>query len=184
MGGLPGWSDRPPGESRTNAGSSRRIRSPELTRLSRNRRLRVLANFVRLESIPADWREWRVNAANASALAHTLSSERDLALLFRTLATLRTDIALFDDVDELQWLGPAAGFETLGRGSARPGAGAGGHCQGGLDPGAGFETLGRDSTRRSPGSGGLFAGRSSSASVQRCHESRSAVRVEERRGEK
>jgi hypothetical protein len=45
--------------------------------------------------------------------AHTLC-ERDLALLFRTLATLRTDIALFDDVDELQWLGPEAGFETLG----------------------------------------------------------------------
>src|ERR1035441_2799933 len=100
MGGLPGWSDRPPGESRTNAGASRRIRSPELTRLSRNRRLRVLANFVRLESIPADWREWRVNAANASTFAHTLSGERDLALLFRTLATLRTGIALFDDRSE------------------------------------------------------------------------------------
>src|ERR1019366_4223411 len=114
MGGLPGWSDRPPGESRTNAGASRRIRSPELTRLSRNRRLRVLANFVRLESIPAHCRAWRVNAANASALAHTLSSERDLALLFRTLATLRTDIALFDDVDELQWLGPEAGSRPWG----------------------------------------------------------------------
>src|SRR5688572_13808046 len=29
----------------------------------------VLARFTHLESIPADWREWRVNAANASALA-------------------------------------------------------------------------------------------------------------------
>jgi 5'-3' exonuclease len=47
----------------------------------------VLAKFVHLESIPADWREWRVNAANASALAGTLANERDLALLFRTLAT-------------------------------------------------------------------------------------------------
>ena len=56
----------------------------------------VLAKFVHLESIPADWREWHVNANNAGALAHTLSSERDRALLFRTLATLRTDIALFD----------------------------------------------------------------------------------------
>jgi 5'-3' exonuclease len=74
----------------------------------------VLAKFVHLESIPADWREWRVNAANASALAHTLSNERDRALLFRTLATLRTDIALFDDVDELQWHGPGPGFDTLG----------------------------------------------------------------------
>jgi hypothetical protein len=36
------------------------------------------------------------------------------ALLFRTLATLRTDIALFEDVDELQWQGPNAGFDSLG----------------------------------------------------------------------
>ena len=74
----------------------------------------VLAKFAHLESIPTDWREWRVNAANASTLAHTLSNERDRALLFRTLATLRTDIALFDEVDELQWHGPKAGFEALG----------------------------------------------------------------------
>src|SRR5436853_3867176 len=33
----------------------------------------VLAKFAHLELIPPDWREWHVNAANASALAHTLS---------------------------------------------------------------------------------------------------------------
>jgi 5'-3' exonuclease len=74
----------------------------------------VLAEFIHLESIPTDWPEWRVNVANAGALARTLSSEQDHALPFRTLATLRTDIALFDDVDELQWRGPKPGFETLG----------------------------------------------------------------------
>jgi 5'-3' exonuclease len=73
----------------------------------------VLAKFGHIESIPEDWREWRVNAASASALAHTLSSERDLALIFRTLATLRTDIELFDNVDNLQWHGPLPGFDTL-----------------------------------------------------------------------
>jgi 5'-3' exonuclease len=74
----------------------------------------VLAKYVHLESIPPDWREWRVNAAHASALAQTLSDERDRALLFRTLATLQTGIALFDDVDELEWQGPRPGFEELG----------------------------------------------------------------------
>lgn len=73
----------------------------------------VLCRFAHLESIPADWREWRVNAANPSALAHTLSRERDRALLFRTLATLRTDIALFDDVDQLRWNGPTPAFATF-----------------------------------------------------------------------
>ena len=50
---------------------------------------------------------------------HALASERDRALLFRTLATLRTDIALFDDVDELEWHGPAAGFDALGGATGR-----------------------------------------------------------------
>jgi 5'-3' exonuclease len=72
----------------------------------------VLARFGHFESIPEDWREWRVNA-NASALALTLARERDRALLFRTLATLRTDIALFDDVDELRWNGPTPAFAPL-----------------------------------------------------------------------
>jgi len=74
----------------------------------------VLSKFVHLESIPADWREWSVNAASAGTLARTLESERDRALLFRTLATLRTDIPLFEDVDELRWRGPKPGFEALG----------------------------------------------------------------------
>jgi len=73
----------------------------------------VLAKFVHLESIPLDSREWRVNAANASTLAATLSRERERALLFRTLATLRTDIALFDHVDQLRWNGPTPAFAAL-----------------------------------------------------------------------
>ena len=73
----------------------------------------VLAKFIHLESIPRDCREWRVNATNASALAGTLRREWDSALLFRTLATLRTDIALFEDVEQLRWNGPTPGFDTL-----------------------------------------------------------------------
>jgi 5'-3' exonuclease len=73
----------------------------------------VLAKFVHLESIPLDYREWHVNATNASALADTLSRERERALLFRTLATLRTDIPLFDNVDQLRWNGPTPTFADL-----------------------------------------------------------------------
>ena len=39
-----------------------------------------------------------------------LGKNRDLALLFKNLATLRTDAPLFRDVDELRWRGPTNGF--------------------------------------------------------------------------
>jgi 5'-3' exonuclease len=73
----------------------------------------VLAKFLHLESIPKDCREWRVNAANASALADTLCREWDRAVLFRTLAMLRTDIKLFANVDQLKWTGATPAFDEL-----------------------------------------------------------------------
>ena len=74
----------------------------------------VLAKFEHLENIPADHRTWKVNAANAANLAATLERERDRALLFRDLATLRTTIPLFDSVDALRWGGPTAEFAAIG----------------------------------------------------------------------
>ena len=73
----------------------------------------VLAKFLHLEAIPPDHREWHVNVTNAGALAATLREEREQAILFRTLATLRTDIALFEDVEELRWKGPKPGFDEI-----------------------------------------------------------------------
>jgi 5'-3' exonuclease len=73
----------------------------------------VLAKYGRLESIPADWRTWSVNAASPAALARTLERDRDRAFLFRDLATLREDIALFDTVEDLRWRGPTAEFPAL-----------------------------------------------------------------------
>ena len=73
----------------------------------------VLAKFGHLEAIPKDCREWHVNATSAGALANTLRREWDQALLFRILATLRTDIALFDDIEQLRWNGPKPEFEAI-----------------------------------------------------------------------
>jgi 5'-3' exonuclease len=73
----------------------------------------VLAKFGSIENIPADVREWRVNAANAGSLSATLERERGNAMLFKRLATLRYDLPLFASVDELQWKGPTPGFATL-----------------------------------------------------------------------
>ena len=73
----------------------------------------VLAKYRHIEAIPADWREWHVNAASAGALAATLARDRERALLFKTLATLRTGILPLDDIDQLRWNGPTPDFPTL-----------------------------------------------------------------------
>jgi len=73
----------------------------------------VLAKFGHLESIPGDHLEWGLKVTNAGALADTLHRDRELAVLFRTLATLRTDIALFDDVERLRYNGPTPEFAAL-----------------------------------------------------------------------
>jgi hypothetical protein len=54
--------------------------------------------------------------AGVRTLADTLVRERDQAMLFRQLATLRTDIALFDDVEQLRWKGPTTRFDALASG--------------------------------------------------------------------
>ncbi len=72
----------------------------------------VLARYGHLETIPEDWRRWHVNVVKPGVLANTLL-ERDRAFLFRTLATLRTDISLFESVDQLQWKGPTPAFPPV-----------------------------------------------------------------------
>jgi 5'-3' exonuclease len=73
----------------------------------------VLAKFGHLEAIPKDCRDWHVNVNSAGALAYTLQREWENALLFRKLATLRTDIPLFKDVEELRWKGPKPEFDAI-----------------------------------------------------------------------
>ena len=41
-----------------------------------------------------------------------LGERRELALLFKRLATLRTDAPLFSSVEELQWRGPTDAFAS------------------------------------------------------------------------
>jgi 5'-3' exonuclease len=73
----------------------------------------VLSQFEHLESIPSDWREWRCNVASPAALAWTLAQDLERALLFRDLATLRSEIPLFRSVDDLLWVGPTSAFPSL-----------------------------------------------------------------------
>jgi 5'-3' exonuclease len=70
----------------------------------------VLRKFRKIDAIPVSCDDWHVDVGGAGRLARTLVDQREQALLFRTLATLRTDIALFDDVEALRWSGPTPAF--------------------------------------------------------------------------
>lgn len=72
----------------------------------------TLSRYVHLEGIPRNWREWPASMRSASRLAATLFEQWNDALLFRTLATLRRDVPVFDAVDDLRWRGPRPEFEA------------------------------------------------------------------------
>jgi 5'-3' exonuclease len=65
----------------------------------------VLRRFGQLDAIPASPLDWEVPLRGASRLAATLVEQRSAALLYRTLATLRTDCAIDADADRLTWRG-------------------------------------------------------------------------------
>ncbi len=66
----------------------------------------VLARYGTIEAIPALGRDWDVEVRGAAKLAATLEAQRDLAALFKVLATLRTDGDV-GPVDDWRWAGPA-----------------------------------------------------------------------------
>ena len=75
----------------------------------------VLARFSHIEAIPEDHRAWGLEVARAGSLSATLNRDRELAQLFKQLATLRTDVPVFESVDELAWRGPTPAVSGLRR---------------------------------------------------------------------
>ena len=73
----------------------------------------LLAHYAHIEAIPADASQWAVKVRGASRLAETLQCEREAALLFRRIATVRTDVPDLGRVDDWRWRGPREDFEEL-----------------------------------------------------------------------
>ena len=69
----------------------------------------VLARYGTIEAIPPLGRDWDVDVRGALKLAATLDERRDLAALFKVLATLRTD-ADVGTLDSWRWTGPSPAF--------------------------------------------------------------------------
>ena len=76
----------------------------------------VLFEYDHLESIPDDAADWKVAVRGAAKLSATLAEHRDEAKLYRTLTTLRTDVPLPQELDDLRWRGVVMDeFEPLCR---------------------------------------------------------------------
>jgi len=80
----------------------------------------VLARYEHLERIPGDGSDWDFAVRGGAKLAATLVAQRELAMLFRDLATLRTD-APVGAVDDWRWRGPAPALEEWAERLGAPG---------------------------------------------------------------
>ena len=65
----------------------------------------LLARYDHLEAIPDDATQWDVAVRGAASLGRSLREHRQEALLYRRLATLRTDVPLAEQIDDLRWRG-------------------------------------------------------------------------------
>jgi 5'-3' exonuclease len=65
----------------------------------------LLAHYGHLESIPDRESEWKVSVRGAAALAASFREHREDAYLYRQLATLRVDVPLSEELDDLRWRG-------------------------------------------------------------------------------
>jgi 5'-3' exonuclease len=72
----------------------------------------VLSQYPHFEQIPKDWRQWPASIRGAQRLSAVLFERWQDAFLFRTLATLRLEVPVFETVDELEWKGPTPEFEV------------------------------------------------------------------------
>ncbi len=72
----------------------------------------LLHQYVYLEAIPRQAEAWKVQVRGAHKLAATLAESWDDVLLFRDLATLRTD-AIVVSAEALRWEGPTDRFAAL-----------------------------------------------------------------------
>ncbi len=70
----------------------------------------VLSKYGSIEAIPDRASEWNLPVRGAEKLAAVLRDNRELVMLFKDLATLRDQEALFETADALRWRGPEASF--------------------------------------------------------------------------
>ncbi len=81
----------------------------------------VLAKYLHIENIPADESVWAADGVavrGAAKLAATLREQRDLAMLFKKIATVVTDVdddVKIGNVDDWEWRGPTKELSAIAK---------------------------------------------------------------------
>jgi 5'-3' exonuclease len=73
----------------------------------------VLSIYPHLEDIPTEPKNWNSAIRGSAKLAATLFGSWEEAILYRKLATLRTDAPVFNEIEELRWKGQTDSFEAM-----------------------------------------------------------------------
>ena len=73
----------------------------------------VLSRYGHVEAIPDDVADWDVSLRGAARLATSLAANRQNAMLFKDLATLRSTADVGASIDGWRWHGPTAEFPAL-----------------------------------------------------------------------
>lgn len=65
----------------------------------------VLQTFKHIENIPDDAEAWEVKVRGAGSLAQNLTAHREDAALYKELATLRLDVPIREEIEDVRWEG-------------------------------------------------------------------------------
>lgn len=88
---------------------------PGLPRFGAKNTAALLGEFKKLESIPLDPKKWPQGIRGKEGLAQTLKEHQKDAALYKRLATLRTDVPLKEELDDLKWQGARASLREVCR---------------------------------------------------------------------
>ena len=86
---------------------------PGIEKWGKTSAAKLLMAYGHIDDIPDDETTWSLKVRGAAALARSLRDSRDELALYRTLATLRYDVPIAEDVDALRWSGPSDDIEAL-----------------------------------------------------------------------
>jgi len=65
----------------------------------------LLSRYLKIENIPNNYALWDVKVRGAETLSRNLEESRQMAYLYKQLATIKTDVIINENISDLSWSG-------------------------------------------------------------------------------